>query len=330
MKVNALVLCVPVVVTICFACAQPQAPTVAGPGGPTPRACSTDDLLSKVQFLKIPFDPQTNYSPMPDTSLTVDGNFYNNLRDAFNIAQPPFKTQLCDLSYIFIDPSGCTQAKTCVLPDDQLALHSWGLRGYQNSDTGKYIATSAGLWQNGGPAPIYSVYETRRLAALLPKLSQNAPNWQYKPAYVSNPDTAAITVLAALAHETGHVYWYDAFVSQRGGPVDKIDTFCNGKNKYSRFYSPSAWRNIIYLPSPPGRRWIAFGELRNVHNPDYLTDLKSDLDNSNFLQSAEDIHLILQAPNLASVLAAFSPDEDLVETYQLFPYPVRAGRAPLI
>ena len=317
MKVNALILCVLVVVTVCFACAQPQAPIVTGPEGPTPRACTTDYLLGKVQFLKIPFNPQVNSSPTPDTSLTVDGNFYSNLKDAFNIAQPPLKNQLCDLTYIFLDPTDCAQAKTCMLSDDKLATHSWGLRGYQNGDTGKYIATSAGLWQNGGPAPIFSVYETRRLGVLLSNLSQNAPNWPYPPAYVWNPDTSAMTVLAALAHELGHVYWYDAFVSQRGGQVDKIDTFCKGKNKHSKFYSPGSWRNMIYLPLPPGKRWIDFGEVRNIHYPDYLTYLKSDLDSANFIQSAEDIHSILQAPNLVSVLAAFSPDEDFVETYQL-------------
>src|SRR5438477_3457057 len=320
MKWTSLFLSFGVLVTGVVSCATPPPPppVATGPGGPAPRACTTSDLLSRVSFLKIPFNPQVNFSPTPDENLVVDGYFYNNFKDAYEIAPQRFKNQLCDLSYIFIDPSGCAQPKTCALSDDQVVTHSWGLRGYQDGDTGKYIATSSALWQNGGSAPVLSEYETRRLRTLLPKLSQNAVHWNYKPDYASTPDTPGLAVLASLAHEFGHVFWYDAFVSQRGGQVDKLDSFCKEQNnKYKRCYPPGSWRKSILLPPPSGKRWIDFGETRNTHNPDYITNLTSDMDDGNFDLSAEDIHLILQSPNLVSILAAFSPDEDFVETEQL-------------
>lgn len=286
-------------------CPQPVPP----PAPPRVAACSTTDLMNKVRFLQTPFDPRMHSSPQP-SNLTVPANIQGDLQNAFAIAPQTLTDKLCDLTYIFIDPTGCSNPTNCTLPTDQVIHNSWGLRGYRPGDTGEYIATSAALWPNGGSAPNISSYENGRLQFLLQHLNQNAANWSPGPQITSaTPDTPQMAVLAALAHETGHVYWYDAFVKNRGGDVD-LNNFCNGT-----FYTTGAWSH--HINAPPGR-WIDFGDLSDNqrYNPDYVGMLSTALQNGNFTQAGSMLNQIYQNQDLADALAAFSPDEDFVEAYQ--------------
>ena len=110
---------------------------------------------------------------------------------------------------------------------------------------------------------MFSKFETGRLQALLnwtPLNSQHAPAHDF-----AEPDTAAMTVLAVLAHEVGHIFWYDAFVIKPdsspnpGGPAD-FSKFCSGT-----FYQPSdivqqgSW---LLPPTVPDYRWVSFGNPR--------------------------------------------------------------------
>ena len=184
------------------------------------------------------------------------------------------------------------------------------------------VTRKAGLWQDGGHAPPFDLYETRRLRLLLNIVSNgNSGSWPDLPAYSkANPNNSApISVLAALAHELGHVLWYESFVPVRGGPFSRLN-FCQG------FYSRNSWNNIDIPP----KRWIEFGQQINTetHNPDYVTKLKRDLNPPptpydrrilpDFPQTGEDLHALLQDKSLPGVLAAFNPDEDFVETYVLY------------
>ena len=152
--------------------------------------------------------------------------------------------------------------------------------------------------RTGGCNSSYSMStQTRRTGPLDPKSRTAAP------------DTPQMAVLAALAHETGHVYWYDAFVKNRGGHAD-LNRFCSGN-----FYTPGSWSHNI--DAPPGR-WIEFGDRSDnqSYNPDYVSMLASALRMSNFPQAATILYQIYQNQDLADALAAFSPDEDFVEAYQ--------------
>ena len=316
MKPGALILFIGLVALASLACAQ-SPPTSAPTVSAAAAACTTENLIkNKVRFLQTPFDPRINASPKPNNSLSVDGNFLGDLQAAFDIAPQVFKDKLCGLTYIFIDPSGCANPKNCTLSDGQLVMNSWGLRGWQGGDKGEYIATSAGLWRNGAHAPIFSDYETARLRFLLGTLSSKAANWPHPPEYVSDPNTPALTVLAALSHEFGHVYWYDIFVPKRGGVIDPLSTFCKNKNKFNKFYPPGSWRKTMDFPSRQ-KRWIMFGEQLNLHRFDYVSTLRDDLNIPNFDNAAADLDSMLHAPNLAVALAAFSPVEDFVEAYEL-------------
>ena len=291
----------------------PEPPPPAPRGAALAPTCSAGDLMAKVRFLQTPFNPRVDSSPQP-SNLAVPTNILGDLQSAFAIAPASFKAKLCDLTYIFIDPTGCADPLNCALSDIQLAHSSWGLRGYRNSDSGKYIAMSAGLWRSGGSAPKFSDYEVRRLGGLLQLLNPNAASWLRAPGLpfsaAAAPDTPAMTVLATLAHETGHVFWNDAFVPVRGGPID-LNNFCGG-----HFYTPGSWNNI----DVPVGRWIDFAQpaRKSIHNPDYVSNLNSHLSQSNFAQAGATLLAVFRNQDLATILAAFSPHEDFVETYELY------------
>jgi hypothetical protein len=309
MKSSALILILGIIAIAALSCTQPTPPVTAVTAQKA-IACTTTDLMTKVKFLQTPFDPRRNSSPQP-SNVPVPANIQNDLQNAFNIAPSILTARLCDLTYIFIDPTGCADPTRCTLPPNQLSYNSWGLRGYHGGDTtGEYIATSAALWPNGGSAPSISSYENGRLQFLLQHVNPNAANWSPGPQITSAaPDTPQMAVLAALAHETGHVYWYDAFVKNRGGHAD-LNRFCSGN-----FYTPGSWSHNI--DAPPGR-WIEFGDRSDnqSYNPDYVSMLASALRMSNFPQAATILYQIYQNQDLADALAAFSPDEDFVEAYQ--------------
>jgi hypothetical protein len=130
------------------------------------------------------------------------------------------------------------------------------------------------------------------------------------------PNTATTTVFAVLAHEYGHALWFDTFVVKPdgtpnpGGPAD-IDVFCGGT-----YYSIS-WQDDVMLPDD---RWIDFGDVRNRHKTPgtNIDDLRSYLRQGNFVRADNFLQKIYLSDEWASLLAAFSPDEDFVESYQLY------------
>jgi hypothetical protein len=154
-----------------------------------------------------PVKPPDNFviqqSP-PQSDLT-------DLAEAFKIAPDFFKAQLCALSKIYIDTD-----------TDQSKPLAWGLR--ERAMDGR---THIGLNQQvlsklarNTPLVSYENYIACRLVA--PGLPPNAclPPTPAQPirgfAYSNaDPDSRALAVLAILAHEVGHVIWWDTNVSRR-------------------------------------------------------------------------------------------------------------------
>ncbi len=303
---------------------------------PKPRGgtvCAVDTFLSKVHYLKTPFTPQPPFSQPPQPDPTpLSENIRQDMVAAFAAAPDFFKIQLCDLDGVFIDPAGCTSLdpKTCTLSDVNVLNYSWGLRT-NTSPPQRFIATSLGLWRNGH-APLYQDYRTKRLQALLQRAAQtnqNPPVDPNPPRYAAvEPNTIAMSVLSSLAHEFGHVFWFDTFVvdaSGRPNPGGSANTslFCNGG-----FYPSGSW---IYKVDVPPSRWIDFGEQLNAHanNDVDIPSLAAHLGQGNFFNAGDLLHGIYSGrlPNgysrpdngaWVSALAAFSPDEDFVETYQFY------------
>jgi hypothetical protein len=345
------------VILALFACAQPAPPPQPIAIGPIPVATATaycdaakqDPFLNHVHFLGSSYNPvyPYNQNPTPDATpinSTTDGaNIQQDLMDAFNVAPPTFRALLCSLDGIYINPVGCSgfDPSTCGLSGIDMLNNSWGFRT-NTSPPQRYISISLELWKSGH-AMLYSDYENGRLQALLTPPSKTYPKATANPnppTFIQvSPNTSAMTVLAALVHEFGHVLWYDTFVVDEnnkpnpGGGANTI-LFCQNRGP---FYPSGSW---IYNVTVPNNRWIAFGETLNGHpnNDVDISQLISDLGQGNFSHAGDLLHGIYSGvlPNgysrpdngpWASALAAFSPDEDFVETYQF--YVLKTSTPPL-
>jgi hypothetical protein len=324
---KTLTLSVGIIALTLFACVSPSPMQPAGGLLPVSRsiaACPVGEFIGKVHFLDTSSSfslPGSGYgSPPPIDPSPIPASITQDLASAYNAAPDFFKGQLCGLTGIYIDPTGCSgrDPSTCGrLSDEDIADASWGFRQFPRGE--KYIGTSLGLWKNGGHAPPFSEYETRRLRALLTTLSPSEARDPHPPVHrpgspMSN--TATTTVLAALAHEYGHALWFDTFVVKTdgtpnpGGPA-VTGLFCGGA------YYTGSWQDNVELSDT---RWVDFGDIRNRHKAQGINidDLRSFIRQGNFPPAGNFLQRIYSSDEWASLLAAFSPDEDFVETYQLY------------
>jgi hypothetical protein len=326
MKFTALILCLGLLLIIGASCAPTTtvAPFRTAVATPTCQMDATTFVQQKVFFLSPNFNPQqtSNYQPPSGPSVYNVQPFSNDIIAAYNAAPAFFQQELCGLDGVFIVQNSCPT--TCSVTD--VVDFSWGFREHPpqippNQTPRRYIAISQQLWQRG-QAPLLSVYETQRLRYLFHWPPSFAPPLQ--PPEFGNVvhDSSTLAVLAALAHEFGHVYWWDAFVPTPGGDVNPNNQTC-----YSTFYTGS-WQNG---PAIPYQRWVSFGDTsNNYHLTDdvNLSNLFHGLFNGNEYYTAvgDILHGIYSGQwngqnadngRWASALASFSTDEDFVETFQL-------------
>jgi hypothetical protein len=320
-KLSALIVTAGIITLVLSAC-PPLPPAPAPPPPPTLAAqvCDAKGALIPVPFLAGSFRPEPPFdqSPQPDPAQ-VNPEIESDLTAAFNAAPQFFKDRLCKLNGIFINRAGCSgnEPNTCYLSDRDVANNSWGFRKYPSGE--RYIAISLGLW-NFRPcqsprtvcAPPFQTYETRLVQALLKTLSPTLVPIQFS----ASPNTVAMTVLATLAHEYGHIYWFDSFVidpntgaPNPGGPADTT-RFCSGG-----FYPPGSWPFPVDLP--PGR-WLSFGEILNQADASDVLQLPGLLRPGSLSEAAARLHNIYSNGRWASALAAFSPHEEFVEAFELF------------
>jgi len=343
MKLRALVLAFGIFLLPCIASAQPTPPHVPTQTSPCPNGGGPPNIYV------LSFDPGAAFTnpqgytfPPNFVPLTAGTAMYNDLQQAWAIAPLFLQKLLCGLDGIFINTEGCNSFDSTndVCPGPLNSIQtieaSWGFReipslfppSSQPSQYNRYIAISAGPWYTKGGsgsgvpgvnAPKYSVYEQSILDQLLPWSSTTKPTYG-----AANPgaDIPAMAVLAALAHEFGHVLWYDTFRPSPppGGPYD-WSTFCHGT------FFTNSWRHVDAPPT-----WRIFGMIQNSHHPSAIAiqDIVIALLHQDF-QSAGNLiqgNNPVQGSNLqgiynsngrwASMFAAFSPDEDFVETFKFY------------
>jgi hypothetical protein len=310
--------CIGLTLVVAAACGPPSTEVpVVGTPAPMAQTCDhsstgNDFVSAKVFLLSPAFDPKSGAAPGPSEivrHVLPTDPYWNDLAAAFDIAPDFFKDKLCSLDGIFVAQNTC--APTGCTADDAID-RSWGFR-QQISPPKRYIAASAALWKNGS-APVFTAYKNLRLRAALTRLHANGRNWldlagSQPPQFTSaSPDTAAMSVLAVLTHETGHVLWFDAFVSQPGGSFDAAN-FCGG-----RFYARAVWPDIAV----PSGRWVDFGQQlpAQPRKPDYAGTLQSHLSRANFRQASGGLRSMFHDTEAAGALATFSPIEDFVEAYE--------------
>jgi hypothetical protein len=241
------------------------------------------------------FDP-TNANDTPNPGAPIPQYTRSDLTAAFNLAPPFFQKQLCGLDGIFIVATG----------------DSWGFRNIK--DGKRYLALALNLWSSQ-KVPTFSAYENIVVHRLLN--GWRAPN---HPAGSGDPsDTPAVTVLAALAHEFGHILFYDTFVNPRG-TAPNYGAFCAGT-----FFSQS-WQSLPNVANV----WRTYGDVVGTHKSDdvQVQDILNAVPRPGDPDRRDAGGLLRRLYGLrgtnapigrwASLFASFSPDEDFVETFKLF------------
>jgi hypothetical protein len=279
---------------------------------PPPPTCDATAFLSKVLYYTDPsFRPVKN-GPLPATSpLPRSPDYLSGLHDAFCAAPAGFQQALSRLDAIYINAAPCTVGPGCFQA-------SWGwLRKYMGS-TQRLVALSSSLWNTD-----YATYETLLTQAVLPQsdISYSNPQSCTIASGCSSVNNVATALLAALAHEVGHIRWFD-WVNH--SPAN----YCT-PNFFSRSWNPpyhqppagpggGYWRDLL---TPGNRGYLrSHGEFLDKHlNPPQIDDIDSLTPGS--VAQSQMIYQLLVPPMggpspWASLFAAMSPDEDFVETYK--------------
>jgi hypothetical protein len=318
---SAHLLCVIILTTVCVACAPAVPPPPGAPPPPVQGAAATcpdgSAFLDHIRFVANGYVPSSNpgtrpVAPPAGIGTPISNSIYaQNLQNAFLLAPPSFQSRLCGLTGIYINgPTTCSALADCI-------GNSWGFRA--GPGQGTYIAVTAGLWNlscSSGSPYVYHCFETDLLNAVLGSTPQF---FRYSGANAA-ADNFDMTVLAALAHEVGHMQWYQVMTPTRPGTsAYNPNSFCTPS-----FFSYS-WK--VPVISPPVWRFFLTLDKRN-HNfgapdrhllaPD-IKDIDHDIDRGDMQDASALVEQLYQPGQpWPSYFGAISPDEDFVETYKFY------------
>jgi hypothetical protein len=313
-RVSSLMIIAGCVAALCTACS----PREQGVIKLRSSACTDTNFVNSVQILNPGYYINQNaYSP-PDQNVqhgvplsSISSQAAADLTAAFDNAPPHFRHYLCGLDGIYISPPVVSP-----LPGGFDA--SWGFRSFilGATDVGsRYIAISAELWPSPtAHAMTFSAYENSILRYFA--------NWSNGPSITTaRPDTDWMTVLAALAHEAGHVRWAEVDTQRPGGNYDFSKLHgCSSAAGVRDFFINWNYAADTQL-EPPGR-YRNFGTQTNVagvraDHANYPTFLDFSMaPNPNALNNL--FYSLLQDNQpWPSAFGSVSPDEDFVETYVL-------------
>lgn len=316
-------LCATIFIAACFACAPLPPPAQTSGIGTGKANCEDTDFAGAVRVLGAAYDPSTLMPPTVNTtSLTPGTPPYQDLVAAFDAAPPKLQTSLCQIT-VYIDPN-------YIDPNNP---YSWGFR-YRDQPSKRYIGLSAAIW--GGSslssnAPPLSTYETKLLAYVMkdagmpwPSISGTPQPPKFATATSSgNPvDTSAMSVLAALSHELGHILWFDLIKGSNQNYDPK--GFC--KNTGTGYFDNS------WLPVNQPLDWTALGVVSGTHatNMTQINDIQMALTSNtpHFATAASLIDSLLESNSKSksksnsdlwpSLFGAISPEEDFVETFGFY------------
>jgi hypothetical protein len=317
---SALLLCAAIIAAACSACVERKPVVTSGLGTGT-TTCTPTDFADAVKVLGgAPYTPQYLTPPTTSTTMTSLQSGtppYQDLVAAFSMASPAFRSKLCLIS-VYIDPFATNS--------------SWGFRN-PNDTSQRYIGLSATLWgaSIASHAQPLHVYETNLLANVMnaggmpwPTNSMTKPP-QFTASSGASFDTPATSVLAALAHEFGHILWFDLIKGSSGSALYDPTTFCRDATKPNSGYFDRSW----LLPvSPPNNNWTAFGYITGTHISGtnqiqylktYLTEPQPDFGTAARLLNSFYASDSMSTSDLwPGLFGAISPNEDFVETFTLY------------
>jgi hypothetical protein len=353
-----------VIAAACVACTpkpQPPPPSVWSTEHRGHICTDEDSFIKSIHFVRRDYDPvKTNYADPPATDEPLPDVVVADLRSAYRMAPGFFQRDVCALDGVFVNPDDCDHrgpGNLCTFDS------SWGFRSPYDPNKGKrYIAISLSNWPTVGhsarsadsryggrkpdrrPASRLSDYSTNQLNTLLKELSHltlKAP-----PKFDSDDpaNSSGMTVLAVLAHELGHVRWYDWVEPIPGTDHERSYDLTLLLNCVPKGFFEGSWRPYSAPPNRPfvAPDWLAFGEpvlpdtiehapgptIEDFIHPGQRRDDESRSDADTYQRRrGGNQPLAALAASLddlygndrpwASLLSFLSPTEDFVETYVL-------------
>ena len=195
--------------------------------------------------------------------------------------------------------------------------NSWGLREKKerNPNCGRrFIAVSYALWYPTQPK--LSSFQNTVLDSLLAGWTdtQTKPSITNSGGPGAGDDTDIMTFLAVLAHEFGHVLWYDTMDPNRDPNYPVNENWCRSIPFFqagwgSQPLKPPMWRNSLAKNPDNNYPRSSFATLReNIRNGAWNNA-------KNTLREQHNYGLAILA--YPSLFGAYSPDEDFVETFTL-------------
>jgi hypothetical protein len=311
---SALLLCVALLAALSFACvAVTPVPTGVNAGMRqfTVSDCSDggkpSPFLNKIYPLDASYLPgNAGYqAPAPPTGASPVGDpFQGALRDAYCMASTGFRKQLDELTGVFIL---CANPNMCAPSGLQNVASSWGYRENANNQSvlqHTYIALSADLWDSSTSQPMpYSNFEQLMFYNLL---MSSGLNISYQAQDAGTNDSTTWTILAALAHELGHIYWWK---------LDIGNTDCG--SPYGMFAGKS-WNNADN-PSQFHRFGVETPYSNGHGNASKHNADKDKVKHGSMVkQQYLDLFDIYGKGYWASLFSTVSPDEDFIETFKLW------------
>jgi hypothetical protein len=325
-----------IIVTAFFGCAQPPNPSVVNA-----LTCNVPIQVLNLNYFPYPY--LSSYSPPTSNvqNYNLRPQILQDISDAISNAPQSVQKDLCALSGIFIDPNSCSNGDVNSCPSAATITpfpYSWGYRSSNNTDQGKmYIAIPGSLWVGGQGAQKLSDYESRILSFFARQTGN--PNWGSYPTASTDLDYTWASVLAAVTHELGHVkfnfaihpynlaslqktygknYDFTAYLQ----PCSIVPPGTLPPNSIPDFFSGWSYNNVKKLV--PKDTWRQFADQKNDDS-----DFPVDHSVSPFLYQFRNwlvynpndlLYTMYTASNQpwASFWAAWSPDEDFVETYVLY------------
>lgn len=275
------------------------------PGLALAETCNWKIFESKIGWLK----PDAGFSftkiypdyhrPVVDQTRSVPPRIIRAFHDAFEIATPFMKQRLCRLDGVFFTPTD--------------RASSWGFREHprrfdpenQPEKMNEYIAV-----QNIPPP--FQDYESLVMGALLNPLYPNAPKYSLGIGVI--PDRApkpndwtlrVLALLAALAHEDGHILYQQHYWKVPGDPPFDPNDICEGQ------YFSGSWKD------PDLRMSRAF----NIQRSEHLNGIQTgDILNTTMIdtpknrdKAVEMTVKLMQSGDWISLLSTFTPEHDWVE-----------------
>lgn len=329
-----------IVIGVGFACTQLQ---------PRSHQALTCTFTSTVKVLAQSYSPlNTPYTP-PTSNIqqnySIRQQILDDISQAFSNAPSQVQDDLCALSGVFIDLSSCLNGDVNNCQNVTAAFPvSWGYRSSQNIDRGNtYVAIPGSLWIGGSNANamVLSAYEQIVLNNFVQNSGNSCwvnssnsrsknicPGTTYPTPTISraNPDASWATVLAALAHELGHVKFnvtiHPNATYGRNYKFGALQPCSIGTGNIPDFFSGWSYGNNPKKLIPKDL-WRQFSNKQSDDNgqpvdhsiPPYLTDFANSSNDPNQL-----LYTMYTGSNQpwASFWGAWSPDEDFVETYVLY------------